>query len=179
MSHSITCKLNKDARQHPNASGVTFFVSLGEKNYNFKTKETEYYEAALFAKDAQIQFYTDILVEGSVIGVSGTGIIIEPPSDPKYSHRLQIQDAKLGFVHTSVGAQAQQAAPQQAMQQAPVQQAAPQHMAPQPAPQPQVDIHAGIIQEYNGLPNPEAKTAMWATLQPAQQTAIINAATPF
>jgi hypothetical protein len=134
MSHTITCKLNKAARQHPNASGVTFFVDLGEKNYNFKTKENEWtnYSAALFAKDGQIQFYADALVEGAIIEVSGTGIIIEMPDDPQYKPRLQIQDAKLGFVHSGHSAQGgyqqpsqaapQQQAPQQYQQQAPAQQ---------------------------------------------------------
>ena len=146
MSHSVTCKLNKDARQHTGQSGTTFFVSLGEKNYNFKTKENEWtnYEAALFAKDKQIQFYTDTLVEGSVIEVSGTGIIIEPPSDPQYSHRLQIQEAKLGFVHSS-GQSSGAAAPQP---QAAPQQAPPKPMAQQPAPMPaapQAVDHTAII----------------------------------
>jgi hypothetical protein len=140
MSHSITCKLNKAARQFQNAAGMTFFVDLGERNYNHKTKQNEYtnYSAALFAKDAQIQFYTDALVEGAVIEVSGTGIIVEMPDDPQYKPRLQIQDAKLGFVHTGQQPQQsyqqpQQAAPQQQPQKAPQQ--APQQAYQQQAPQ--------------------------------------------
>ena len=59
MSHSITAKLNKAAREHANSSGVTFFVSLGEKNYDFKQKTNVWtnYDAALFAKDGQVDFY--------------------------------------------------------------------------------------------------------------------------
>jgi hypothetical protein len=143
MSHTITCKLNKAARQHQNASGMTFFVDLGEKNYNYQTKQNEWtnYSAALFAKDGQIQFYTEALVEGAIIEVSGTGIIIEMPDDPQYKPRLQIQDAKLGFVHSGQPAQQggyqqqpaqqppqaprQQSAPQQYQQQAPTQAAGP------------------------------------------------------
>ena len=124
MAHSITCKLNKSARQFQNASGMTFFVDLGEKNYNFKTKQNEFtnYSAALFAKDGQIQFYTDALVEGAVIEVSGTGIIVEMPDDPQYKPRLQIQDAKLGFVHSGQQAQPAQQAYQQPQQQPQAQQ---------------------------------------------------------
>ena len=123
MSHSITCKLNKDARQFQNQSGMTFFVELGEKNFNFKTKQNEWtnYSAALFAKDGQIQFYTDCLIEGAVIEVSATGIIIEMPDDPQYKPRLQLQDAKLGFVHTAQNAPQQQQQQRQ-QQQAPRQQ---------------------------------------------------------
>jgi single-strand DNA-binding protein len=131
MSHTITAKLNKPAREFANANGVTFFVGLGEKNYDFKLKSNVYtnYDAALFAKDGQIDFYRSALIEGAIISVSGTGLIIDV-SNTQYP-KLMIQDAKLGFVNTPDGQ-----APQQSAQQAPAQQKAPQ-MAPayQPAPQ--------------------------------------------
>lgn len=129
--HSITSKLNKDARQFQNAAGVTFFVDLGEKNYNFQTKQNEYtnYSAALFAKDAQIGFYQSALVKDAIIEVSGTGIIIEMPNDPQYKPKLMIQDAKLGYVNSPMNAQPQQQ-PAQYHQPAPQ----PQYQAP---PQPQ------------------------------------------
>ena len=136
MTHTVTGKLNKVAGQHQGAQGVVFFVDLGESNYNRKTKQKEWtnYSAALFAKDAQIQFYTQALVEGSVISVTGSGIILDMPSDPQYKPRLVIQDAKLVFVSSGQQAsqQPQQQAPQQRPQQAPAQQAAQQ--APQQAP---------------------------------------------
>jgi len=99
MTHSITCKINKDARQHPNPSGVTFFVSLGEKNYSHKLKKSVWtnYEAALFAKEKQIQYYTDVLKAGSIITVSGTGVIVEVDNTGKYEPQLSIQNAKLEF----------------------------------------------------------------------------------
>ena len=58
MSHTVTAKLNQAARQHQGQAGTTFFVSLGEKNYDFKNKTNVYtnYDAALFAKDAQVGF---------------------------------------------------------------------------------------------------------------------------
>ena len=70
--HTVTCKLNKDARMHPNQSGTTFFVGLGEKHYNYKTKSSAYtnYDAAIFAKDTQVQFYTENLKAGAVVTVS-------------------------------------------------------------------------------------------------------------
>lgn len=131
--HSITCKLNKDARQFQNDKGVTFFVDLGEKNYNFQKKENEYtnYSAALFAKDAQIGFYQTALVKDAVIEVSGSGIIIEMPNDPQYKPKLMIQDAKLGYVNSPSDGQHMQQAPQQAPQQA--------AYAPPPKPQPKLD----------------------------------------
>ena len=158
MSHTVTAKLNQAAREHQNQNGVTFFVSLGEKNYDFKQKTNVWtnYDAALFAKDAQIDFYRSSLVEGAIVSVSGTGIILDA-SDPQYKPKLVLQDAKLGFVNSpNSQAPAQQQAPQsqggfapqqQAPQQRPMDQAmaqrqqqqsqggfAPQQQAPQQRP---------------------------------------------
>jgi len=109
MAHTVTAKLNQAARQHQGQSGTTFFVSLGEKNYNHKTKENEWtnYDAALFAKDAQVGFYASSLVEGSIVSVSGAGIILDA-SNPEYKPKLVIQDAKLEFVHSPQGQAPQQ-----------------------------------------------------------------------
>lgn len=155
MSHTVTSKLNKDARQHPNQNGVTFFVSLGEQNYNFKTKAKEWtnYEAALFAKDGQIAFYQQVLVAGAVISVSGTGILVVPQEG--YAPKLEIQDAKLIANFDGQAAPQQQAQPQQAQQQQPQQQQAPQQQggfvpvnqpqAQQPNQQPIYDQYGNIV----------------------------------
>lgn len=138
MTHSVTSKLNNDAREHANSAGVTFFVSLGEKNYNHKTKTSEYtnYDAALFAKDNQIDFYRKCLVKDSIIQVSGTGIIMEIDLSGQYQPKLVIQDAKLGFVNDQLCVSTgQAAAPQQYAQP----QAAPQaqqYAQPQQQPAP-------------------------------------------
>ena len=131
MAHTVTAKLNQAARQHQGQAGTTFFVSLGEKNYDFKNKTNVYtnYDAALFAKDAQIGFYASALVEGAIVSVTGSGIVIDD-SNKEYKPKLAIQDAKLEFVHSPQGAQ--QAAQQQqgGFQQAPQQkQYAPQQQA--------------------------------------------------
>ena len=100
MSHSVTAKLNRPANEFAGQNGVTFFVGLGEKNYDFKEKKNVYtnYDAALFAKDAQIEFYRSALIEGAIITVSGTGLILDM-SNAQYP-KLSIQDAKLGFVNS-------------------------------------------------------------------------------
>lgn len=119
MSHTITSKLNQDARSHQGQAGTTFFVSLGEKNYNFKTKQNEYtnYEAALFAKDAQVAFYQSALVAGAVVEVTGTGLLMEIDPTGQYKPKLVIQDAKAGFIHNdNQGAPQQGYAPQQPAQ---------------------------------------------------------------
>lgn len=132
MSHSITCKLNNDARQHQGNNGVTFFVSLGEKNYNFKNKTNEYtnYEAAIFAKDAQIDFYSKCLVKGSIVEVSGTGILVDVDPSGQYPPKLVLQDAKLGFVNDQLAENKPQQTQQASYQQQAPQQ--PQYAQPQP-----------------------------------------------
>lgn len=131
MSHTITGKLNKAARQHQGQNGTTFFVSLGEKNYNFKTKQNEWtnYDVALFAKDAQIQYYADNLTENAIVSVTGTGLILDL-SNNEYP-KLSLQDAKLLFANNG-----QQQGYQQA-QQPPQQQQQPYNQAQQQAPQQQ------------------------------------------
>ena len=149
MSHTVTAKLNQSARQHQGQAGTTFFVSLGEKNYDFKNKTNVYtnYDAALFAKDAQIGFYASALVEGAIVSVTGSGIILDD-SNKEYKPKLAIQDAKLEFVNSPQGAQQlvpqqqggyQQPAPQQQayQQQAPAQYQPGQGFHPQQPPQQQ------------------------------------------
>ena len=122
MSHSVTGKLNKAANQHQGQNGMTFFVSIGEKNYDFKTKANVWtnYDVALFAKDTQIQFYADSLVEDAIVSVSGTGLILDV-SNAQYP-KLSLQNAALVFVHSPQGQQAPQQQAQQFQQQAPAQQ---------------------------------------------------------
>ena len=88
MSHTITGKLNKSARRYDNQNGSTFFISVGEKNYNFKDKKDEWtnYEAALFAKDSQINFYESALIEGSIVSITGTGLIIDDSNKLAAAH---------------------------------------------------------------------------------------------
>ena len=123
MTHTVTAKLNKAARKFDNQSGSTFFVSLGEKNYDFKDKANKWtnYDAALFAKDGQISFYQGALVEGAIVTVSGSGIIVDD-SNKDYPPKLILQDAKLNFISDG-----QASAPSQRQQQA---QQAPASPAP-------------------------------------------------
>ena len=129
MSHTITGKLNKAARTHETGDSTIFFISLGEKNYNRQTKQSEFtnYEAAVFAKGNQVQFYAENLVEGAIVAVSGTGIIIEDDPSGKYKPKLKLQESKLKFISNSNPATP---APDYVRQQV-----APQY--PQQSPQPQ------------------------------------------
>ena len=133
MAISITGKLNKAANQFQAGESTGFGVRLGVRYYDRETQQNEYtnYEAVIFAKaPAQVQFYQQALVEGSVIELSGTTQKIKSfDGQNGQVLSIEIHDAKLGFVHT--GNQPQQQSPQQnqGYQNAPQQQQ--QYNAPQ------------------------------------------------
>ncbi len=132
MTHTVTGKLNADANTYPNQSGTTFFVRLGESNFNFKTKTKEWtnYEAAIFVKENQVSFYQDALVAGAIVSVTGKGLLVE--NDAQYGVKLHIQDPKIVYAHNPTLAPPQQQAPQQQYQPPQQRQApAPQQQAPQ------------------------------------------------
>jgi len=105
MSISVTGKLNKAANQFQTGEGKGFGVRVGVKFYNRETKEKEWtnYEAVIYAKvGAQADFYESVLVEGSVVEVSGSGCQIKiwvSDKGPVYS--IAILDAKIGFVFSN------------------------------------------------------------------------------
>lgn len=105
MSISVTGKLNKAANQFEIENGKGFGVRVGVQFYNRETKQKEWtnYEAVIFAKiGAQAEFYESVLVEGSVVEVSGSGCQIkiwESTNGPV--HSIAILDAKIGFVFSN------------------------------------------------------------------------------
>ncbi|AUR86874.1 nucleic acid-binding, OB-fold protein [Vibrio phage 1.090.B._10N.286.48.F1] len=137
MAISITGKLNKAANQFQAGESTGFGVRLGVRYYDRETQQNEYtnYEAVIFAKaPAQVQFYQQALVEGSVIELSGTTQKIKSfDGQNGQVLSIEIHDAKLGFVHTGNQPQQQaQQSPQQQYQQQQRQQAPQQqYNAPQ------------------------------------------------
>jgi single-strand DNA-binding protein len=141
MSTTITGKLNKAATQFQAGDSTGFGIRLGVKYQDPKTKQDEWcnYQAVIFAKSpAQIQFYADSLVEGSVVEV-----FCEKQSIEQYqgSNGLQVSinmlNARLGHVHTG----------QQPAQNQPPPQRAPQQQQPQRQPAPE-----GYQQGYQQAP---------------------------
>ena len=156
--HTITGKLNKDARQHQGNAGTVFFVSLGEKHYDRKTKTSGWtnYEAALFAKDTQVQYYTDNLKAGAIISVGGSSLIVELDANGQFPPRLAIQDSKLLFASTPATPMPESVR-QQAQQRAPKQQAPPQYQQPPPQQAPagqQINSPQQAMDQYNNQPDP-------------------------
>ena len=152
---SITGKLNKAANQFQAGESVGFGIRLGVRYYDRETKQNEYtnYEAVIFAKaPAQVQFYQQALVEGSVVEVMYTTQKIKS-FDGQNGQVLSIElhDAKVGFVHTGNQPQQQQA-PQQQYNNAPQRQQQPQQQynnAPQQNNQQQYQNNQQPQQQYN------------------------------
>ena len=139
MAHTIVGKLNRSANEIPTQNGTGFGIRLGVQYYDRETKQKEWtdYEAVIFASQPQqIQFYKDVLVEGSVIEVSGESLKIKQfHGQNGLSLSLEFINAKLGYVHAAGQAQQQQAyaAPQQQQYAQPQQQQyAPEQQAVSP-----------------------------------------------
>lgn len=137
MAHSITGKLNKPASEFQAGESIGFGIRLGEQYYDRETKQKAWtnYEGVIFAKaPQQIQYYRDVLTEGSVIEVSCKQLKIKQfngQNGPSFS--LEMIECDLGYTHSSIpnGQMAPQQGYQQPQQQAPQYQQPPQGYAPQ------------------------------------------------
>lgn len=135
MAHTITGKLNKAATQFQAGDATGFGIRLGVKYYDRTTKADAWtnFEATIFAKaPAQVQFYQQTLVEGSIIEVSGDKLAIKQfQGQNGLSLSIELLDAKLGFVFSpnqqpSQQPQRQAQPPQQGYNQPMQRQAPPQ-----------------------------------------------------
>ncbi len=117
MSHTITIKLNKAAHEFKAGESTGFGVRGGVKYFDRKSKSSEWtnYQAVVFAKaPAQIDFYRNALVEGSIVEVTGKQQkieVYEGQSGQQIS--IELLDASLGFIGTP-GQSAPQRQPAQA-----------------------------------------------------------------
>jgi len=150
MAHSITGKLNKPASEFQAGESIGFGIRLGEQYYDRETKQKAWtnYEGVIFAKaPQQIQYYRDVLTEGSVIEISCKQLKIKQfdgQNGPSFS--LEMIDCDLGYTHSPIP-NGQMAAPQQNYQQAPQQAQQPQYQPPQGyAPQQPIQ-HGGYNQQ--------------------------------
>ena len=143
MTTSVTGKLTKPANIFQAGDSTGFGLRIGVQYYDRETKQKEWtnYEAVIFAKaQSQIDFYSQSLVEGSVVELSGESEKIKQfQGKDKLIISIELNNAKVGYIFTGQ-APAQQGYQQQAApqaqggysQQAPQQQQyAPQKQAPQ------------------------------------------------
>ena len=152
MSTTITGKLNKAASQFQSGELTGFGLRLGVKYYDRLTKTEQWcnYDAVVFAKaPAQIQFYQQVLVEGTIVEISADKQCVRSYQGANgLSFTIELLDPKLGAIFAAQNKQqapAQQAyqAPAQQAYQAPAQQAyqAPAH---DPRQQPNIDFDDDI-----------------------------------
>jgi len=110
--HSITGKLNKPARIFQAGESTGFGIRLGIKYRDPKTKQDEWtnYSAVIFAKSpGQIQFYTDVLVEGAIVEVSAEQLKIDQfDGDNGPILTIDMLNTRLGYVNAPQGAGQQQ-----------------------------------------------------------------------
>lgn len=132
MATTITGKLNKAASQFQAGDSTGFGLRLGVKYYDRETKTDQYtnFEAVIFAKNpAQVEFYQNALVEGSIVEVTCDKIKIRQYQGQNgLSLSIEMLDAKLGYVMNPNQAPRQQAPQQQQRQ--PAQQQQRQRQAP-------------------------------------------------
>lgn len=104
MAHTVVGKLNKPASMFQAGESTGFGVRIGVKFYDRETKTDQWtnYEAAIFAKQPnQVQFYQQALVEGSVVELSGDSIKVKTFDGQQGQQiTLELNNAKLGYVHT-------------------------------------------------------------------------------
>jgi len=115
MSHSITIKLNKPAREFQAGESVGFNVRGGVQYYDRKTEQKEWtnYSCVVFAKkQGQIDYYRNFLIGGAIVEVGGKQLKID---DYNGNITIEILDAWIGSINQSVPrvAAQQQAQPQQ------------------------------------------------------------------
>lgn len=108
MATTVTGKLNKDASVFQAGDSTGFGIRIGVKYYDRETKTDQWtnYSAVVFAKaPAQVKFYQDTLVEGSIVEVSGEKIKIRQfQGNNGLSLSIELLDAKLGAVFAPQGA---------------------------------------------------------------------------
>jgi len=142
MAHTIASKLNNPANEFQAGESIGFGIRMGVRYQDPKTKQSEWtnYSAVIFAKSPnQIQYYREVLVEGSIVVVScETQKINSFDGQSGQILSIDMLNARLENAFNSSVPPPQQQARQQAP--APQQQQAPQYQAPQqqrPAPPPQ------------------------------------------
>ncbi|HGM5832561.1 TPA: hypothetical protein ACKP36_000934 [Serratia marcescens] len=103
--HSITVRLNKSAREFQAGDSIGFNIRAGVQYYDRQKKQKEWtnYSAAVFAKPGpQADYYRNVLVEGSVVEISGETIRVDVYDGQNGQViTLELQNARIGFVQSA------------------------------------------------------------------------------
>jgi len=97
----ITSKLNKSAIERQSKNGYVFIVNMGKQEYDRQANSKIWvnYSAALYATEKQLQFYRDVLVQGAIIEVKGSGVLPRIWGDNNDKITLDIQNPTLGYTY--------------------------------------------------------------------------------
>lgn len=105
MSHTVPFKLNKPASEFQAGDSIGFGIRGGVKYRDPQTKEEAWtnYEAVIFAKsDAQIKYYRETLVEGSVVVVTCSNLQVRTfDGNNGPLHNLRMINANLEYIATA------------------------------------------------------------------------------
>jgi single-strand DNA-binding protein len=112
MGHTVTGKLNKDAKQFAAGEYTGFNIRVGVKFYDRETKDNQWtnYSAVIFSNNqSQIQFLQGALIAGSVVELFGESIKVDTftKDDGQTLITLELNNARLGYIGTPENAQPQ------------------------------------------------------------------------
>lgn len=116
MAHTITIKLQHPAREFAAGESCGFSVRGGVRYYDRQAKKNEFtnYQAVIFAKDKQADFYRDALTAGAIVELTGDNIKVDIYEGQNgQSITLELLNARIGFIEAGSG----QEKPKQATQQ--------------------------------------------------------------
>ena len=106
MTVSVTGKLNKAANIHLLDSGDAIVgFKIGKKEYDRKNKKAVWvnYSAGVYVKANQLDFYQKVTGEGSVVCLSGTGVVPRTWTNQNTGQEnidLEIVDANMEQAYT-------------------------------------------------------------------------------
>ena len=145
-----------------NGESTLFIVELSEMIKDRSSGEKTYtnYSASLFAKGAQAEYYSSVLVEGNYIVVQGDKLLIKTSPCGKYT-KNDMQNARLMGANYIGSGQSQSQAPQSQPQQGGYGTPPPQQQPPQqqrPASQPQQQRPAPQQSQYGQQPQGQQGT---------------------
>jgi hypothetical protein len=118
MPHTITAKLNEDAREFQAGESTGFGFRIGERYYDRETQKSEYtnYEGAIFSRNEnQTAFLRSALVKGAILTVSCDQLKIDSYTSDNGTTYLknQMQNCRMDNVFTMDAQTQGQQAPQQ------------------------------------------------------------------
>ncbi len=111
MSHTVTARLNKQAREFNAGDNIGFNIRFGCQYYDRQTKQKEWtnYSAVIFARPgAQADYYRGVLIPDSIVTISGDDIKIDIYNGQNnQSITLELLNARLKFASSPQAPQQQ------------------------------------------------------------------------